>query len=84
MKPRVTSGKPERVARARALAERHIITRSRACTSKQRYATKNDARHAAKALSRTSERAVQIYKCPFPACNSGYHLTICRHGEEAA
>lgn len=82
MKPRVAPAVGDRAERARSLVARHHITPERACRSKVRYANQNDARHAAKGISRERNRAVATYKCPFPACG-GYHLTVRSHGEDA-
>lgn len=73
----------ERARRERAaeLVAHSCIRPDRACRRKVMYPTLNDARHAAKLLSRSKERAVETYRCPF--C-SGWHLTKRPHGEEAA
>jgi hypothetical protein len=67
--------------RAHAMVEHGLITREEACEHKRVYLTQNDARHAAKAVSRKTDRMATTYKCEF--CQH-YHVTKFKHGEEAA
>ena len=71
----------ERQERARALVRAWKITAEEACRRKVAFPTQNDARHAAKAVAKRRERAVDTYACPF--CHA-WHITVLKHGEEAA
>lgn len=68
--------------RAAELVAHGSILPDRACKAKVAYPTQNDARHAAKVLSRAQERAYDTYRCPFD--RSHYHITKLPHGEDAA
>jgi hypothetical protein len=68
-----------RTDRADALVRSGHITAEQACVHKVAYPTINDARHAAKAVSRQHGRKVETYPCPF--CGF-HHITKRRHGED--
>jgi hypothetical protein len=70
-----------RTDRADALVRSGHITAEQACVHKVAYPTINDARHAAKAVSRQHGRKVETYLCPF-ADPPHYHITKRRHGED--
>jgi hypothetical protein len=71
----------ERLDRVRAMINVGIVTRERACDSKQSYPNRNDARHAAKGIFAKTGRETATYRCEF--CGL-WHITKFRHGEEAA
>lgn len=58
------------------------ITPERACEHKRSYPSQNDARHAAKIMAKAKGRLVDTYHCPFDPTH--YHLTVLKHGEDAA
>ena len=70
-----------RTDRADALVRSGHITAERACVHKVAYPNQNDARHAAKALSKQHGRKVETYICPF-AGPVHYHITKRPYGEE--
>lgn len=67
--------------RAHAMVEAGLITRDQCCDHKRAYVSRNDARHAAKAVSKKTGRMATTYKCEF--CGL-YHVTKFKHGEESA
>ena len=69
----------DEVERARRLVELGTIKPREACTSKQVYYNKNDARHAAKEMAHRHDRIFDTYRCPF--CRN-WHITKRPYGEE--
>lgn len=69
MKPRVINRRTtEREEALAALGKFDGAT----CVGKARYASRNDARAAAKSLARLRDRPMAVYRCPI--CHQ-YHIT---------
>ncbi len=79
-KPTVSAHRPN-LARAAEMVEHGVIRAEDACTGKQAFASKNDARHHAKHVAKRTGRDASYYRCAF--CGQ-YHITKFRHGEDAA